>query len=499
MTDPTTDQRTDRASRDVCSSVPPRVRFALAAVLAAAAAWWGAGAATRELWFDEAFSIQFAATPIDRFAALMVTEELNMAPYHLVMRGWQQVSLDPLWLRLPSLLAALALLVLVVVLTARVGGGPLAQVTALVATALHVGIGAYAAEARSSMLTATLVAGGAILLLRIVSSRPPAAVRTAAGWLALAVLAVYGHFYAAPALLAMLAVAYRTAPTQTQRRHVRGLAVGLLLLALLPIAIHGLVAGNDSRSWIAALHGIGLEDGVRFLLGGGRLALAPGVVVLVLAGIWGARGVSRSPRVLVSAWAVAPLAAGVTISLVEPLLVPRYLLVSVPAVTILAGLGVEALPRRAIRGTAVAALAVGLAATSLRSPATGGPRGIDVAHDILVATAAPGDGLVAPEVVRVPLALTARRAGTSPELPPTSTPDGRQVLTDNLPSIDDITDSDRIWVLAPPRRMAQLAPGGPTWTLAVQCRSGGLELRRYDSSDATRPRGAGPPPTCEAA
>jgi hypothetical protein len=92
---------------------------------------------------------------------------------------------------------------------------------------------------------------------------------------------------------------------------------------------------------------------------------------------------------------VVPVLLAVLVSTVKPMLVPRYLLVALPGVLLLAALGVASLRRRALV-VGVALLLAGLALREVELDRLGDPlwQPIDRVAARLVELARPGDALV---------------------------------------------------------------------------------------------------------
>ena len=72
------------------------------------------------------------------------------------------------------------------------------------------------------------------------------------------------------------------------------------------------------------------------------------------------------PCVLVLAWLVVPLLGSFLTSMVQPMFLPRYLIVALPALPVLAAVGISGLPTRPVRMLAVGVL-VGLTIPGLLS------------------------------------------------------------------------------------------------------------------------------------
>jgi hypothetical protein len=79
---------------------------------------------------------------------------------------------------------------------------------------------------------------------------------------------------------------------------------------------------------------------------------------------WRASGARRRAVVVLVAWVVAPVALGVVVSMVRPIIVTRYFIYLIPAIVLLLALGIDAIPARwPRRAVGVAAVALALSGT----------------------------------------------------------------------------------------------------------------------------------------
>jgi mannosyltransferase len=308
-----------------------RTPVVVAACVAVALATCLPGLGRQPLSWDEAVTANAASRPLPDLWALVRHTDAPLGLYYLLMHGWTgllagvDVRTTETWLRVPSALAAVA----AVGLTAYLGSRIVAPVAGLVAgllLAVHPLLVFYAHDARPYTLVA-LAALGSVAVLRVVLDRP------SLPWLALyaasCVLLVYLHLLAALVLLAQAVVISRYA--RRRRRFLPvALVVALAAAPLLWLASHQ----SEEIGWVPAPTAAGLASFVGRV---GSLALLP-AAVLALARWWSARG--RPPArdmVLLGAWALVPPLGLALASFAQPLLVPRYALVAVPALALLVG------------------------------------------------------------------------------------------------------------------------------------------------------------------
>jgi mannosyltransferase len=307
------------------------------------------------LGVDESITTVIARWPWERFDAAIHGQEVPLAPYYLAMRYWLQLGSAEWWLRLPSAVAmALAIGLLTWWVARQVSTGA-AAATAGVALALP-SVSRFAQEARpygATVLLAVLCSMAWWRLLRVGG-------RWSWVWYAVSVLALgTNHALALTVVAAQLvaaagqAVRGRPRPLLTT---VTGAAVGVAALVPFLELIRTHAVGNlthlsptPANLWSLLVRSFSAEP---------REALSDrlGLLILALALIGALRLREPQVRGLLGycwAWALVPLAVLGAAAPFRPTLVARYLLVAVPAWTILAaqgclvlGLGVVALARR---------------------------------------------------------------------------------------------------------------------------------------------------------
>ncbi|MBD8899303.1 glycosyltransferase family 39 protein [Rhodanobacter sp. DHG33] len=328
-------------------------------------------------WLDEVFTYQrihldTAALIADSFA------NRHMPNYFLLLRSLMPPQPDFAALRLPSaLFGALSVGVVFAIgrrVAGRFAGGVAALLMALAPTQVQ-----YGQEARSYTLLLLLIA---IALWGLAGlARQPA--RAALGWRrpgglrlewtawlagTIGALDLLGD--AMPWLLASNAVLFciwrylRAAHPPAAAHGFRRIWLwtqALVLACCLPFYLAIYVASSarmlDVFDWVPALswHGLWVVAGSTYLMRpaevvqfglmpAGVAVLSPCVAALCGLGLFRLRG-HLEGRVLGLAFAVLPLSL-LAVSLVKPMLVPRYLLWSAVPFFVLAGIGAAALPRR---------------------------------------------------------------------------------------------------------------------------------------------------------
>ncbi|MEO3888873.1 glycosyltransferase family 39 protein [Nonomuraea sp. B5E05] len=310
------------------------------ASLAGIAALSGTGSAT--LNGDELATVSAASRSLSGLWELAQHIDGHFLPYYLFMHFWVKAGTAELWLRFPSAVAIAVAAWFLADLGRRLhsvrAGVAGAAVFAILPTVSY-----YGAFARSYAFAAAAVVLSFWALHRALER--PAARRWVLYGVAVA-LVCSTHLFAVLVLPAQLFLARR----DTLARMAAALAVGCV-----PAAVLGLV-GYGERHAISWIPQRGPEVWLKFpKMAAGTTGLGVMLFVLAVAGavlLWAAArgrapGVAAGPWVFALAgWLVLPPVLLLAVShLVTPVYVDRYLFVTAPALALLAGMAVAALPR----------------------------------------------------------------------------------------------------------------------------------------------------------
>ncbi|MCC6177854.1 MAG: glycosyltransferase family 39 protein [Chloroflexi bacterium] len=305
----------------------------------------------RSMWVDELFSVGLAAQDVRTLLAVLYGEEANQTLYYLVMFGWSRLvgpTADEFWMRLPSVVFGLAVLPVMYTLGARLGSR-----WAGLAAALLVAVNVYHAEmseeARAYSLWALCTALSWLALLGALQDGRRRAWASYAIWTA---LSFYAHFFTVFFVAAhTLVIAIRWRWTEVRAFVTSGVAAGLLCLPFAPFFLV-----NDDGSQILHVRRSDLGDLFTLfrLYAGATLPLLASQAALGLLatgiGVVGAvRLRSRDRLSLVLApllWLLVPVLLVFTLSYVKPMFRERYLFAAMPALPLLAALGIAALRPR---------------------------------------------------------------------------------------------------------------------------------------------------------
>jgi len=367
------------------------------------------------LWADELFSVQLVTRPWPLFWEFLSRYEPNMALYYMLLRGWLGLTglfgivPDELVVRAPSVFFAVLSVVVVFWIGRRIAGRTVGIVGALLYALNFIQLTA-AREARSYSLELFLLSVGWYAFFAIVSANRPGR-RAYVGYVLAMTLAIYAHLFSALVLASqvMAFAALVVLPSESRgrlRRSLGGFALSVAAIgaAAIPIAADALRHGSTNPHIPPA----GLLEVGRLVwnIAGHNVVYGSllGTVVL-LAVAFVALTVRRSPSGRVLLWPTVALGSW----LIVPILLsyaatqPRlnlhlfawgYLVVVVPALCLLAGMGIVAIRPSFLRH----ALTVGLVAgAALATPVLSSPPEQDfrTAARWIEAHYQTGDGLIA--------------------------------------------------------------------------------------------------------
>jgi mannosyltransferase len=317
------------------------------AVLAGSALLIAGVAITREgMWNDELQTLAVADRSFGAFLHLLPHRQ-NGILFDLVI--WPVVHLggtSPFWLRLPSLLASAAAVVLCALVGARLAGRAIGLLAGLFLTLSPFAV-YYAQEARPYAFVLFFVLLAAWLLLR--AAEQPTAWRFAA-YAVSVVLVGYAHDFA---LLSVLAHPFLL--LRARRRVWIGFGVSLATVALLFLPAVFFIPDDWAKTaffWVRPPREY-LRPTARFAFGSlATLAIAAAVLGCGAVALWRRLATgspvpfdARLPAFAV-ALAAAPFGVLVLYSLHQPVYVPRYVIEGAAGIALALAAAVAVLPRR---------------------------------------------------------------------------------------------------------------------------------------------------------
>lgn len=313
----------------------------------------------KSLWLDEGATVALARTSWQHFAWVWWYGEANLQTvYFLLMRGWIHLGQSEAWLRLPSALFGIASIPAIFLVARKfMGAAPaLASAALLTFSPTHV---SYSQEARSYTLTILLVLLSTYLFVRAVELGRR---KDWVLWTLVGILAFYSHDFAALVLVAQASSLFFKAKLAPWRPVM--ICGAVILLVALPGLTYVFRASPENLHflWMPRPSAKELWHLAIFFGGGGaKVAVA---LILWTAGLL---AVLRSRRqnsahdefwrgMLIVLWGILPVAITTLVSLLHPMFLQRYMIFSLPAMILLAALGVSALDKWRIGLVLVVAL-----------------------------------------------------------------------------------------------------------------------------------------------
>ncbi len=363
---------------------------------------------THGLFLDESVSATLATAPWHRFVNVVSHREANMALYYLLLRGWVVLGHSEIALRSLSVILAVGALWVVIMLARSLFGRRVALIAGLLLAVdpLYV---QFAQDVRGYSLALLLVSASCFFFVRGIRQVDPPPRLCWTAYTIVTALAAYSNFWAALVPVGQALSLAFLPPGRIPWRRVLTSAVALIVL-LVPLGL--LIESTDSAgvNWAAGSSAGRLFTHIRAAVPHAVLdllvlvAVVAVVAVVVLARRRADVGkvfARQWPLFFTACWLVVPVAAVVMLSLVDrPLLVVRYLMVSLPAAILLVAVGVERVSSRARRGaTALAAVLlvvlVGVSALGVAQwYSLGGPQDFRAPVAYIAARAQPGDGVL---------------------------------------------------------------------------------------------------------
>jgi mannosyltransferase len=302
--------------------------------------------AGRSLWIDEAASVYFATMPWRPFLRLLWWYQGNMTLYYFLLRGWMHFGDSEFAVRSLSVLFGILAIPAVYALGTRLFD----RATGLIAAALlsvhsfHI---AFSQEARGySLLILLLVVTTYALISATESNQEPWR------WILFAItaaLCVYAHIFA---ILVLAAHALAIVFPRPFRIRFSTVAVTSIVFGFLvaPMAAFVLLHHSDQINWVPRPAPGEIVEFLKLLTSQGGVVLVVAYFVLCGLAFWRADrttdwGKENWALRLLGLWLVLPPALTLAASVIKPLFFPRYMVMCVPALVLLAARGIVRLSR----------------------------------------------------------------------------------------------------------------------------------------------------------
>ena len=383
-------------------------RFAVGAELVLGAVLGSLFLGTHSLFLDESVSSTLATAPWHYFATTITHREANMALYYLLLRGWVVFGHGEVALRSLSVILAVGALWVLIMLGRSLFGRRVALLAGLLLAVdpLYV---QFAQDVRGYSLALLLVSASCFFFVRGIRQVDPPSRFCWTAYTAVTALAAYSNFWAALVPVGQaLSLAFLPSGRIPWRRILTSAAALVVLLVPLGLLIEA--TDNAGVNWASGSSAGRLFTHIRASVPHAVLDLLVLVAVVVVVAVIllarrrpaiGTVFGREWPLIFTLCWLVVPVATVVMLSLVDkPLLVVRYLMVSLPAAILLVALVIDRVASVARRGAVVIAavllvIVVGASAVGAAQwYAQGGPQDFRSAVTFVADRAQPGDGML---------------------------------------------------------------------------------------------------------
>lgn len=353
----------------------------------------------KSFWLDEIVSVSIARLDPAGFRNIVMSWELNEGLYYSLLRGWVHLGQGEFYVRLLSVLPAVAAVPFVFLLGRRLFSEKVGLIAALL-LAVNAFDVRYAQEARGYSLFAFLVVLASWFFVRGLDG--PQKKGNWAGWVIALVLGMYAHFFAGLMLPVFWLAAWLRRGTLPWRRFL--ISSGVIVFLAIPALLFVAMKNRGQVGWVQPTTWRDLYDLATLLSGRGGLILLLMCAAALAMALWRMwrlpRQANRQAKwgaALVWLWLALPVAMTAVISLFKPMFVTRYLIFCLPAFVLLVAAGLSVIRSRWLLGAVLAAML----AFSLRGVASYYRTGFDPpeqdwrgAVHYLLAQAQPGDAVL---------------------------------------------------------------------------------------------------------
>jgi mannosyltransferase len=330
---------------------PKRAPVILAALTIVGAALRLHLLSARSLWVDEAASVHFASVPWWPFLRLLAGYQGNMTLYYFLLRAWIHLGDSEFVVRGLSVLFGVLTIPVMYALGARLfdRATGLAAAALLTVHSFHV---QWSQEARGYSLLLLLLVLATYALVSAMESNQES------HWVIfafVAALCVYAHIFAVLVLIAhALAIAF-PGPFRIGRRNVAAtlLAFALFIAPMAAWVLREVLGHSSQINWIPQPTRVSIFQFLELLTARGGWLLV--VIYLSLCGLAFVRAGSVASSYkenwalrLFALWLVLPPLLTLAATPIKVLFLPRYMVICVPAVVMLAARGLANLYRMAV-------------------------------------------------------------------------------------------------------------------------------------------------------
>lgn len=301
----------------------------------------------KSVWFDEAHSIFFSKMPWRDFWTVLSSKEANQGLYYIILKFWLVLGDGEFAIRALSALFAVASIPLLYALAKRLFGVR-AGLTTIILFSVNAYFIKHAQEARAYSLVLFLVILSSYLFIRVIED--PANKKALYGYVFISAMAIYAHFFAA---LVLIAQAFSVPFLPSNKFRIRQFLFAVLLIAALitPIVYFIVTKDTGQISWIPEPSIYQLKRLFMDLSGdvGNRgyltsvylLPCAIAIFYAIVTLFKTRRSIDTWRYAFVIFWFGVPIFISFIFSFIKPIFLNKYLIVSMPGLVLLAGIGIS--------------------------------------------------------------------------------------------------------------------------------------------------------------
>jgi mannosyltransferase len=319
--------------------------------------------ADKSLWLDEAFSVALARLDWSEMWRVITAHEPNMGLYHVLLHHWVQLGTGEFAVRSLSAITAIASIAPVYGIGVRLFGVHTGIIASLLLASNAFFI-QYAQEARAYALVLLLAAAASYLFLKAID-KP--SVKSWGAYAAIGALSIYAHFFGAWVIAANFVSGLAVRGLAQKRNLVLSNLVIVLLVSPLLVSILAPHAYDSHLGWLTKPS---LRTFARFFnaltgYGGPTLVLVYSVVCgYALRFAWAQQRRAHGSLItwdyaFLCSWLFLPVLGSFLFSILfKPIFHPRYLVISLPPLVLIAAAGVQNLRPAWLKGTTALLLLV---------------------------------------------------------------------------------------------------------------------------------------------
>jgi mannosyltransferase len=292
--------------------------------------------AAKTFWFDEGVSVGIVRLDFYNLLRILWRREANMSLYYLALRLWMHFGSSPAFVRSLSVTFSVGAVAAMYLLGRRLFNSTIGLIAAAL-LAFNAWEIRYAQEARSYSLMVLLCILSSLFFVRYVETSSP---RDRRLYVVFSTLAVYAHFYSG-LLFAAQWCWLRLRDRQRANAELRQTWSRIAIFTA-PVLIVIAATGAGPLNWVQRP---GLTVLWKFVLdicgNGGPLLVAAYAALCLVALLTRQDAMQRWTIRLLALWIAVPIALILVVSIARPLFVPRYFFLCLPALCLLAAIGLN--------------------------------------------------------------------------------------------------------------------------------------------------------------